>query len=245
MTALHLLFFLLAFGAEVLGTVGGFGSSVYFVPIASFFFDFQTVLGITALYHLGSNLSKLALFRQGLNRSLLLWMGVPSMVLVVVGGLASKWVSGLWLEVMLGLFLVLLSAIFLIWKNFAFATTPRNAVVGGAVSGFAAGLLGTGGAVRGLAMAAYNLEKSAFVATSAAIDFGIDLTRTVVYFYNGFITAESMVFIPALLVIAWVGTWLGRRILRRLPQARFKEFSLVLILTIGLVVMGKSLVSQF
>ncbi|MDX1550365.1 MAG: hypothetical protein R3278_07445, partial [Lysobacter spongiicola] len=56
-----LLFLALALLAEVAGTVGGFGSSVFFVPIANFFFDFESVLGITALFHLASNASKLGL----------------------------------------------------------------------------------------------------------------------------------------------------------------------------------------
>lgn len=41
-------FIILSVLAEILGTVGGFGSSVFFVPMASYFMDFQTVLSITA-----------------------------------------------------------------------------------------------------------------------------------------------------------------------------------------------------
>ena len=59
------IFIILSLIAEVLGTIGGFGSSVFFVPIANFFFDFQSVLGITALYHLSSNVSKIAFFKKG------------------------------------------------------------------------------------------------------------------------------------------------------------------------------------
>jgi len=58
-----LLFLALALLAEILGTLGGFGSSVFFVPIANLFFDFESVLDITALFHLSGNLSKLGLFR--------------------------------------------------------------------------------------------------------------------------------------------------------------------------------------
>ena len=57
-------FILLAFIAEILGTVGGFGSSLFFVPIASYFLDFHSVLGITALFHVSSNLAKIALDRK-------------------------------------------------------------------------------------------------------------------------------------------------------------------------------------
>ena len=31
--------------AEIIGTIGGFGSSVFFVPIGNFYFDFHSVFG--------------------------------------------------------------------------------------------------------------------------------------------------------------------------------------------------------
>jgi uncharacterized membrane protein YfcA len=63
MEHLYLLIFI-ALLAEVLGTVGGFGSSLFFVPIAAFFLIFQSVLGITAIFHLSSNFSKIFLFKK-------------------------------------------------------------------------------------------------------------------------------------------------------------------------------------
>ena len=236
----QLLFLLLALASEVLGTIGGFGSSVYFVPIASYFYDFQMVLGLTALYHLGSNLSKLALFKSGLNKRLLLYMGLPSVLLVVVGGLASALFPGSILEGVLGGFLIVLSLLFLLVPGLTVLPSRNNAIMGGAASGFSAGLLGTGGAIRGLTMAAFNLEKSTFIATSAAIDMMIDLSRSVVYICNGYVSKSTLYILPFLLVIAWVGTWLGKRILTRIPQERFKKLSLLLVLAIGIAIVLKN-----
>ena len=87
------LFLLLSLVAEVIGTIGGFGSSVFFVPIASFFFTFQSVLGLTAVFHLSSNLSKIALFRKGLDKKLLLHIGVPSVIFVIIGGILSNYLD--------------------------------------------------------------------------------------------------------------------------------------------------------
>lgn len=83
-------FLLLALIAEIVGTVGGFGSSVFLVPIGNFYFDFHSVLGLTALFHLSSNLSKIMLFRKGLNKQLILYIGIPSVVFVMIGGFLSK-----------------------------------------------------------------------------------------------------------------------------------------------------------
>ena len=78
-------FFLLAFVAEILGTVSGFGSSILFVPIAAMFFDFKTVLGVTAIFHVFSNLSKIALFRKGIKKDVAIKLGVPAIIFVIIG----------------------------------------------------------------------------------------------------------------------------------------------------------------
>lgn len=230
-----LLFLALALLAEIAGTVGGFGSSVFFVPIANFFFDFQSVLGITALFHLASNLSKLGLFRAGIDRRLLVRLGVPSVVFAVLGALAGTLVDTVWLERLLAVFLIGLSG-WLLWRPEAtFAPTRTHAVVAGALSGGMAGLVGTGGAVRGLALAAFDLPKEVFVATSAAIDMGIDLSRAVVYWRNGYIHVHDLAWIPWLAIVALAGTWLGRRVLRRVPQSVFRRTALLLVFAIGWV----------
>ena len=225
---------LLALIAEVIGTVGGFGSSVFFVPIANLYFSFQTVLGITALFHVASNLSKIFLFRKGLDKKLLLYLGVPAVIFVILGGWLSKYLDETYLEIALGIFLVGLSLFFLIWDEVVIKDGKREAVFGGVLSGFVAGVLGTGGAIRGLTMAAFNLEKSVFVATSAAIDFGVDFSRTVVYYLNGYITREILIYIPFLIIVAILGSWLGKLILKKIPQKWFRRLSLFLILGIGL-----------
>lgn len=238
----NIVFLLLTLLAEILGTVGGFGSSVFFVPIGNFYFDFYSVLGLTAIFHLFSNLSKIVLFKKGLNKFLLLYIGLPSVLFVIIGGLISKYIIPLYLEIFLGVFLILLSLLFLYKKEWIIAASKKNSIMGGALSGLSAGLLGTGGAIRGLTMAAFNLEKSVFIATSAFIDFMIDFSRTFVYYNNGYIHKHDLIYVPFLLVIGVLGTYIGKRLLNHIPQANFKTISLVLILIIGLVTLAKQVV---
>ena len=232
-------FLLLALLAEIIGTIGGFGSSVFFVPIGNFYFDFYTVLGLTAVFHLSSNLSKMILFKNGLNKQLLLYIGIPSVLFVILGGILSKYLNGYWLEILLGLFLIGLSLLFLLKKNLIIQPTYKNSILGGVFSGFSAGLLGTGGAIRGLTMAAFNLEKSVFIATSAAIDMMIDLTRTIVYYENGYINTKTLIYIPFLFAIGLIGSYIGKRLLVHIPQTKFRNLSLFFILIIGIISIGK------
>lgn len=228
-------FLILALLAEIVGTIGGFGSSVFFVPLGNFYFDFYSVLGMTAIFHLSSNLSKIFLFKKGLDKFLLLYLGIPSVLFVIVGGYLSRFINGRFLEIILGIFLVTLSLLFLIRKNLTITPGKPQSVTGGALSGLTAGLLGTGGAIRGITMAAFNLEKNVFIATSALIDFMVDLSRTFVYYGNGYIGKQELFYLPFLLVIGLAGTWLGKKILHYITQENFKRFSLLLILIIGMV----------
>lgn len=244
MKDLSYIFLFLALIAEIFGTVGGFGSSVFFVPLANFYFDFESVLGLTAIFHLSSNLSKIVLFKKGLDKRLLINIGIPSILFVVIGGLLTKVFNNSYLELFLGLFLVILALLFLIKKKLIINPVRRNAIIGGSLSGFSAGLLGTGGAIRGLTMAAFNLEKNVFIATSAFIDFLIDFSRTFVYYYNGFIHKHDLIYVPFLLVIGIVGTAIGKKILNYIPQDKFKKISLSLILMIGIITLTNLLMNR-
>lgn len=239
MDKINYIFLFLALLAEIIGTVGGFGSSVFFVPIGNFYFDFHSVLGLTAIFHLSSNMSKIVLFKQGIDKKLLVNIGIPSVLFVIIGGLLSKILDGNILEFLLAIFLIGLSLLFLIKKELIVSPNKKNAITGGILSGFSAGLLGTGGAIRGLTMAAFNLEKSVFIATSAFIDFFIDFTRTFVYFFNGYIHQHDLIYLPFLILIGILGTYIGKRILNFVPQDIFKKISLILILLIGMITLVK------
>ncbi|WOI21522.1 sulfite exporter TauE/SafE family protein [Nonlabens ulvanivorans] len=227
-------FLILALLAEVLGTIGGFGSSVFFVPVANFYFDFQSVLGITALFHLSSNVTKIAFFRKGLDKRLLLYLGIPAIIFVSIGAFLSKYVNPGMLGLILGVFLIVLSLVFLIFKKLVVKDSNKNAIAGGVLSGLSAGLLGTGGAIRGITMAAFKMDKATFIATSAAIDFGVDASRAVIYYYNGYMHQEHLYIAGLLLIVAIVGTWIGKRILAYFSQEQFRTLVLVLILIIGI-----------
>jgi hypothetical protein len=243
-TSLLIIFLILTLIAEILGTVGGFGSSVFFVPIAGFFVDFHSVLGITVMLHMISNVSKIALFRKAINKKMLLKIGLPSLIFVLIGSFLTSKFDSSFLQLLLSMFLIIMSLFFLAMKRAEVRPTTGNAILGGSISGLIAGLLGTGGAVRGMTMAAYNLEKEVFVATSAMIDFFTDAGRTVVYAGQGYIHQHDLYLIPYLLVAAFLGTWIGKKLLKHVHQAQFRPIVLSFILVIGVVSLIQYLMSS-
>ena len=204
------------------------------MPIAASFLPFDEALGLTAFFHVLSNAAKMLLFQQGFDRGLVVRMGVPAVIGVVLGAWLTSLFDGEVLELLLGVALVAMSGWLLIRPLWKLSTSPRNVALGGGISGFVAGLVGTGGAIRGVALSAFALEKQVFIATSAWIDMGVDLSRTVVYAAQGFLRAEVWTYLPVLAGISLLGTWTGRLLLRRVPQERFRTVVLVLVLLVGL-----------
>jgi uncharacterized membrane protein YfcA len=221
-----LLFFVLALLAEVIGTVSGFGSSILFVPIASFFFEFQIVLGITAVFHVFSNLAKIVLFRKGIDKNITLKLGIPAVLFVTLGALLTAFIPTKTIELCMSIILILLAVFLTINRDFQLTQSNRNLYIGGTISGFLAGLIGTGGAIRGITMLAFNLEKNIFIATSALIDLGVDSSRAVVYIYSGYFKTEHIVLIPILILISLLGSYIGKIIIDHVNQKMFKFFAL-------------------
>lgn len=224
------LFYLLALIAEILGTVSGFGSSILFVPIAAAFFDFHTVLGITAVFHVFSNLSKIALFRNGIDRNIAIKLGIPAVIAVIIGASLTAIIPTGSLELLMNFVLILMAIYLIINFNKQVAKTDTNLFIGGFSSGFFAGLLGTGGALRGITLAAFNLPKDIFIATSALIDLGVDSSRAAVYAYNGYIHADSFWLIAGLVIVSIVGSFVGKKLLQYTSEKTFRYIVLIVII---------------
>lgn len=229
------LFFLLAFSSEVVGTVSGFGSSVFFVPLAGMLLDFKTTLALTGILHIFSTTAQVYLFRKDIDWALMAKVGIPSVLFVLIGATLNDKVELKYAELAMGIFLVLFASTFLIKRNLKFKPSTLNAVLGGAVAGFLAGLIGTGGAIRGATLAAFDLPKGAFVGTSAGIDLAVDFSRTVVYLSNGYLDPKYYWYIPVLMILAFAGAFIGKRILHLIPQEIFKRIVLFLILGVGVL----------
>ena len=224
-----------------MGTVAGFGSSTIAMPVASFLFPFQTALVLVAFLHIFGNMGRIGFFRHGIDWRLIVRFGVPSVALTLLGAFLVQGASQELLKMILGVFLI--GYVFWSWTG-RFSITPslRTSVVGGGVSGFLAGLIGTGGALRAAFLTAFNLPKEKYIATAAAIALAVDIARLPVYLYSGFLPESLYGTVPVLLGIAIVGTFIGKRIVWMLPQVIFRRMVLLAIGVIGITFVAHGIV---
>ena len=227
-------FFVSGFLAEVIGTIAGFGSSTIFLPLALLFFDFKTALVLVALFHIFGNISRVSFFKSGMDRHTLLVFGIPSVVLTLFGALLVNFISQDILKGILGAFLIFYAVASLWREDLQVKQSLFSSLVGGGISGFLAGLIGTGGALRGAFLTAFGLPKEKYIATAAVIALVVDLTRIPVYISQGFLQRAYYWYEPILLIVAIAVLFTGKQIFGRLTQNTFRKIVLLVILLIGI-----------
>jgi len=225
---------IIALFSEIVGTMAGFGSSTIFLPLASYFVEFKTALVLAAIFHLFGNISRITFFRHGLEKNVLLIFGIPSFILSLLGATLVGDLSQTVLKFILGIFLIVISVTFLIKPKLAFPANSKSLVLGGGISGFMAGLIGTGGALRATFLTGLKMEKEKYIATSAVIALGTDATRIPYYISSGFLAEQYYYLIPFLFGTAVVGSYIGRKIVTRIDQEKFKMMVLIAIILVSI-----------
>jgi len=229
-----ILFFLSALAAEIIGTIAGFGSSTIFLPLALLFFDFKTALVLVAFFHIFGNAGRVSFFNKGLDKTLLIKFGLPSVLFTLGGALFVFYISQDLLKGILGIFLIIY-ALLSLWKDkLQIKPTLFSTVFGGSLSGFLAGLIGTGGALRGAFLTSFSLPKEKYIATAAMVAIAVDVTRIPVYLVQGFLANKYYWYLPILLIIAIAGSFIGKQIVSRFPYKLFRKGVLIAILLAGI-----------
>lgn len=232
-----LIFF--AFLSELLGTLSGFGSSTFFVPAALFVESFHFVLALTAILHCFGNLSRIILFRESFQWRVFVRLALPFIFLTGVGAVLTNYADSGLLKLSLGIFLILVAPV-LAFGKLAIERIPvwAGGILSG-ISGFLTGFVGTGGAIRGIALAALRMEKNSFVALSSSIDVGGDLLRALVYVKNGYMDWSQWFYIPLLWFAAILGARLGKLVLNRVNQTQFERIVAFFVFLSGIALLHK------
>lgn len=233
-TASLIIFLACAFVAEVIGTMAGFGAATVLTPIASLFMNIKTAVAVVACFHLFGNASRISFFRRHVRWDIVGRFGLPGVAMALAGAQAAAWLSPRHIRLALGGFLILYVLAEL--RRAAASRIPATTstlLIGGAASGFIAGLIGTGGAIRSACLVAFGLPKEAYIGTSAVIALLVDATRLPVYLTRQFIPSAYLPLVISLMGVAFAGAWLGQRLVRRVSSVRFKQFVLGMLWLMG------------
>lgn len=238
---LVLVFWGVALFAALLGTTAGFGISSILLPVALTFFDFPTSLALVSIFHLSGNVGRIILFHKGIDRQLVVTIGAASVICTFLGASLVSAVYQPLLRLLLGLALTAYMIISLVTSSVRVTTSLQNRILGGSVYGFSAGLIGTGGPIRGALLAAFHLAPQTYIATSGAISILVDLTRVPTYLLNGFLRPSYYGYVPFLFLVAITGAVLSRQLVARTSSTTFRQLIRLAIGGIGLKLVVENL----
>lgn len=229
-----LAFFAIALASSAVAAIAGFGTATVLTPFTALFVSLEQAIVLVAIFHFLSNVSRLSLMRRHVHRRTAVLYGAPSLVASVAGALLLTMLTGTRpLRVVFGLFLITYAVSSLAGRTWRVPSSDRALVVGGSISGFFAGLIGLGGAVRGAFLIGTDLDKESYVGTSAAIAVANDMARLAVYIPWGVLEKRLWWLVPPMVVCAFAGAWVGRHGLQRLPEATVRRVVMVAILVVA------------
>lgn len=244
----------------------GFGLGTILLPVFSLFFDIEVAVGATAIVHLSNNLFKFVLVRKFVHLQTFLRFGIPAMITAVLGGLLLTQLTDLevlhtysmgektfqitYLNVIIGSLMILFAWFDLSPKFNQLKIDKKYLPFGGVLSGFFGGVSGHQGAFRAAFLSKSGLDKKQFVGTSNAISLVIDFSRIPIYLGLFSIGASKKLNLAASLsegsmllvvgiVFAFLGTFLGKRLIEKTTIVGVQRLvGVLLFLMGGLMIVG-------
>ncbi len=220
--------------AGAIASVAGFGLGSILTPLIALRFGTRIAVAAISIPHVIGTALRFGILRGHVDRRVFVWFGLASAAGGLAGALLHAWASNRALAIVFGclLLFVAFSELTGFMRRVRFGR--RAAWVAGAASGLFGGLVGNQGGIRSAALLAFDIDRDAFVATATAIGLVVDGARMPVYLATGW-SDLTRAWQPIVAAIAGVviGTLLGTRMLKRVPERAFRAVVAVLLLALG------------
>jgi len=217
-----------------IAAVAGFGIGSVLTPLLSLRVGAKLAVAAVSIPHVVATALRFWLLRGHVDRRIFVWFGITSAAGSLVGALLHAYASNRALAVVFGCLLLFVGVSELTGFMKKVRLGRRAAWVAGAVSGVFGGLVGNQGGIRSAALLAFDAEKEAFVATATAIGLIVDGARMPVYLAterSGLLRIRSVIALSIVGVV--VGTLVGTRVLRDVPDRLFRRVVAALLLALG------------
>ena len=228
--------------AGAIASIVGFGIGSILTPLLSLQVGTRLAVAAISIPHLATTLVRFWMLRKSVDRRVLVNFGILSAAGGLAGALLHSMASNPALTLVFAALLIFagVSSVTSYSRRMRFG--PKAAWIAGGISGVLGGLVGNQGGIRSAALLGFGLDRHAFVATATAIGLVVDAARMPVYF----VTAGSEVLgMPSVIISSTVGvlagTFLGTKLLRRIPEEVFDRIVGGVILALGLFMMGRGI----
>jgi uncharacterized membrane protein YfcA len=229
---------IVAFVAAMLAAVTGFGGAAVLLPMLVFVFGVRDAIPILTVAQLIGNGSRVWLNRFELNWKVVAWFAVGGIPMAILGGILFAHAPLAALTRVLGEFLILI----VIWRHLPRASTFRpplkSFAIIGAASSFLSALLGSVGPLMAPFFLAYGLVKGAYIGSEALSTVVMHIAKLIAYRESAILPLRSVLCGLALGPIMVAGSFVGKRIVDRLPERVFVFIIDLTLLTAGILFLG-------
>lgn len=220
--------------ASFLAAVAGFGGAVVLLPVLVWAVGVRDAVPILTVVQVVGNGSRVWLNRRDLVWPVAGWFALGAVPLAVLGGLLFAAAPAPFLTRVLGAFL--LAAV--VYRRTRFGRDARIGLQGfaglGAAAGFGSALMGTVGPLVAPFFLSYGLLGAAYIGTEAVTALTMHAVKLIVYGGAALLSADAIGQGLAIGLIMIAGTYLGKRILDRLPARLFPQLVEVVLVISGL-----------
>jgi uncharacterized protein len=229
----------------------GFGLGTLLLPLFALFFPLPVAVAATAAVHLLNNISKVILVGKHADRRIFLIFGVPAVIAAMGGAWCLGYLSDMQplfqysmgkstfeifpVKLTIGTLMIIFALFELIPGMSRHSVSPKWIPLGGLLSGFFGGLSGHQGALRTVFLTRAGLSKEALIGTIAFIGASVDIMRLIVYGSQRFSHAGSdvAVFVAIAAVSAWLGSFIGSRLLKKITLRTVRILIGTMLLVLG------------
>lgn len=245
------LLFLCAFIAFSLSAICGGGAGLLLMPALGLVLPITQLPAALSIGTLSSSASRIVIFYSKIRWSVVRWFVPAALPAVFLGAWLLHFVNPIYLEVIMGLFLV--SNLPLLVRK-AKETTPapgrashRLLIVIGFLAGFLSGLTGAVGLLFNRFYLRYGLEKEEIVATRAANELILHIIKLALYASFGLITGKVIQIGFAIALAGLLSSWFMKWALKKVSDIFFRRVgyaSMVLSGVVMLVQSGDTIMTQ-
>lgn len=221
--------------AATLAAVTGFGGAAVLLPVLVAFFGMRAAVPILTVAQLIGNGSRVWFNRREVNLRVVGWFALGGVPMALLGGYLFAEAPLTGLTRLLGAFLLLV----VIWRHVRprlghSFPTPVFAGIG-AGSSFLSALLGSVGPIMAPFFLAYGLVKGAYIGTEALSTVVMHVVKLIAYRQTSVLTWHDILTGLALGPVMILGSFLGKRIVDRLPEKVFVALIELVLIVAGLM----------
>jgi hypothetical protein len=234
-----------AFVAGAIASVAGFGIGSVLTPILSVQTGTRLAVAAVSIPHFLATLVRFVLLREHADKRVLIHFGIPSAAGGLTGALFHAVASNPVLSFVFAGLLMFSGATAMSGYADRMRFGPKAAWLAGALSGMLGGLVGNQGGIRSAALIGFGLDRHAFVATATATGLIVDAARMPVYFFTAGDELRSLTRLIALATLGvLMGTILGARVLRRIPESVFHRIVGAIVFALGVFMLQRAIVAH-